>query len=339
MAIALRSDGLVVEHNPALEFVDAVLRGVGQVMFQNNTYTGVLFLVGIFVNSVVFGIAALLGTIVSTATALLLGVERSLVRAGLFGFNGTLTGIALVFFLQPDPLAWVYLVVAAACSTVVMAALLNVLGKWETPALTAPFVFTTWFFLLASYQFGGLRGSPLLPAASLPRGVVEPGVPSGLAFVEGFFKGVAEVFFQDNVLTGAIFLVALLVSSRISCVAAILGSLIGLLVALALGAAEAPLRLGLYGFNPVLTAIALGGFFFVLDWKSALYAIFGCIVTTIVFAAMVAALAPMGIPTLTGPFVFTTWLFILAKPLLARLRPVAPAEATTPEGNLAAARC
>jgi hypothetical protein len=38
--------------------------------------------------------AVLLGTIVSTVTAMLLGVDRAVVRAGLFGFNDGLVAIA-----------------------------------------------------------------------------------------------------------------------------------------------------------------------------------------------------------------------------------------------------
>jgi urea transporter len=337
MKFAMRRDGLAIDGNPPLEFGDSVVRGIAQVMFQNNTYTGILILAGIFVNSLVFGAAALLGTVVATVTAMLLSVDRSTVKAGLFGFNGTLTGIALTFFLKPEPLTWLYVIFASACCSVVMAALLNLLSKWETPALTAPFVFTTWFFLLASYRFSRLHATPFLPTAGLPSPLGGQGIVGGLTILEGFFKGVSEVYFQDNLVTGAIFLIALVVNSRISFAAAVVGSLGGLLVGLGLGASEQTLRLGLFGFNPVLTAIALGGIFYVLDWKSGLYALFATATTAVIFAALAIALAPLGIPGLTGPFVFTTWLYILAKTLFPRLRAVAPANAGSPEQNLAAA--
>ena len=137
-----------------LAFLDSVLRGVGQVMLQNNSYAGLLFLIGIFYNSTLFGMAVLIGTTVSTATAMLLGVERSQVRDGLFGFDGALVAIALLYFLEPDILAWSYVVLASACTTVVMAALLRLLRTWKIPALTAPFVFTTLCFVLACARFG-----------------------------------------------------------------------------------------------------------------------------------------------------------------------------------------
>ena len=79
----------------------------------------------------------------------------------------------------------------------------------------------------------------------------------------GLFRGVGEVMFEDNLLTGVIFLVAILVNSRISALFAVLGSAVALLTALALGANGFLIYHGLYGFNAVLCAIALGGLFFV----------------------------------------------------------------------------
>ena len=101
-------------------FADAVLRGIGQVMLQDNRLTGLVFLIGIFYNSALFGWAVLLGTAASTATAMLLGVDRARIRAGLFGFNGALVAIALLYFLAPNALTWGYVIVAAACTTEVL---------------------------------------------------------------------------------------------------------------------------------------------------------------------------------------------------------------------------
>jgi len=86
--------------NAAVGVIDTLLRGVGQVMLQNNPMTGVLFLVGIFLNSYESGLTALLGLAIVTLVAYLLGADRTLIRDGLFGFNGVLTGITLSVFLQ-----------------------------------------------------------------------------------------------------------------------------------------------------------------------------------------------------------------------------------------------
>ena len=304
-----------------LGFVDAVLRGIGQVMLQGNSYTGLLFLAGIFYNSVLFGWAALLGTIASTATAILLGSERSQVQAGLFGFNGALVAIALLYFLEPGVLAWAYVVLAAAFTTVVMVALLHLLGTWKVPALTAPFVFTTWVFVLACARFGRLQSTEVLPTAGLPKAATVEGIVTTSTVAEGLFSGVAQVFFQGNAITGAIFVAGLLLASRAAAGAALMGSCAGLLVAWGMGAAEPAIRAGAFGFNCVLTAIALGSGLFALNPVSVAYMTLAVVTTAVVFAATSAALEPLGMPALTAPFVLVTWLFLLAGPLFGRLRP------------------
>jgi len=51
LPVKITSTGLVVEGNDLpqflLGFLDSVLRGVGQVMLQNNSYAGLLFLIGV----------------------------------------------------------------------------------------------------------------------------------------------------------------------------------------------------------------------------------------------------------------------------------------------------
>jgi len=298
----------MAQRNPAVAVVDTLLRGIGQVMFQNNPLTGLLFLVGIFVNSLKFGGAALLGLAASTLAAHLLGADRTLIRNGLFGFNGVLVGIGLAFFLEFDVLLAVYIVLGAAVSTIVMMALINLLTPWDMPALTAPFVLTAWLLLFAVYQFDFLSPTELIaPLAPDPATVVQTELrelatgAGGLTvanLAHGFFRGVGEVMFQDNLVTGVIFLLAILVNSRISAAFAAAGSAVALLTALALGSDGVAIYHGLYGFNAVLCAIALGGLFFVL----------------------------------------TTWLFLWPKAGFGALAPVALADVTTAENIRASSR-
>ena len=110
-------------HNPVLRAVDTILRGAGQVMFQDNPVTGLLFIVGIAWGAIAadmpaVAIGAVVGLIVSTATAMLLRVDETSLETGLYGYNGILVGAAVPTFLQNEPLLWVYIVVGAAVSTV-----------------------------------------------------------------------------------------------------------------------------------------------------------------------------------------------------------------------------
>src|SRR5262245_4905985 len=325
--------------NPAIEAVGSLLRGVGQVMFQNNPITGLLFLVGIFINSYEYGLSALLGLVVATLAAYLLGADRTLIRNGLFGFNGVLTGIALSVFLQWDWHVAVYIVLGAIVSTIVMVGLAKLLIIWDIAPLTAPFVLTAWLLLFAVYQFGQLHPTQLIgPMAVHPGAAIQTDLQEaaggdagavGLTaanLANALFRGVGEVFLQDNLWTGVVFAIAILVSSRVCFGFALLGSALGGLTALLLGGDGVTIYHGLYGFNPVLTGISLGGLFLAPTWWSKIYALVGAIFSAIVFAAIAVALSPIGMPALTAPFVLTTWVFLLPTGGFSALQRVSVAE-------------
>lgn len=310
------------ERQPVLRAVDVTLRGAGQVMFQDNPLTGLLFIIGIawgaaVANMPAVAIGAVVALIVATATATLLRVDKGAFGSGLYGFNGILVGCALPTFLAVDALLWVYIVIGAAASTIVMLAVSNVMKTWHAPALTFPFVLTTWFLLLGGYAFSNLAvvsmGPPAVPGAI---GAQVDAMNLQVA-IDSILKGPAQVFLIENTITGLIFIVALAVSSVWSAVFAVVGSVVAYATAVVLGASTGDIQAGLFGFSAVLTAIALGSVFCKPGLRVIIYTVFAVIVTVIAQGALDIALAPMGIPTLTFPFIVITWLFLLPQEDLA----------------------
>lgn len=309
-----------VERRRLVWLLDIHLRGAGQVMLQNNPLTGLLFVMGIFWGAAVIGnvtvaVGAIVGLVAATTTAISLRSNKASLEQGLFGFNGILVGVAVPTFLVMEPATWFLLVIGAAVSTVVMLAVSHVTKMWGVPALTFPFVLTTSFLVLAAYSFGHLpirgMGAPALPA---PIGDAATGLELSAGFLlEACIKGVSQVFLINNVIAGAVFIVALLISYAWAALFAVAGSIVSVAVALILGASPTDIDAGLYSFSPVLTSIALGCVFFEPSWRVALFALLGTIFTVIVQGALDAAVAPMGIPTFTAAFVFVTWLFLLPK--------------------------
>ena len=347
-----RNRGIRLHVNRSVAVIDTLLRGIGQVMLQNNPITGLLFLVGIFTNSYKYGLTALLGLVIATLAAHLLGADEMLIRNGLFGFNGVLIGIALSVFLQWDWHVAVYIILGAIVSTIVMMGLAKLLISWDMAPLTAPFVLTAWLLLFALYQFGQLHPTKLIgampahPGAAIQTGLQEAAgsdAAVGLTaanLANALFRGVAEVFLQDNLWTGVVFVIAILVNSRACFGFALLGSALGGLTALVLGGDGVTIYHGLYGFNAVLSGIALGGRpdgfacprrFVGLNWWSTIYALIGAIFSAVVFAAFAVALSPIGMPALTAPFVLTTWVFLLPTAGFRALQAVSVAEVRTPE--------
>lgn len=302
------------------DFADSVLRGIGQVMLQDNPYAGLLFLFGIAWASLPGAIAVVVGTLAGTLTAMSCGADRTMIRSGMFGFNGGLVGIALLSFLPSVPLTWALIVVAASCSTVLMAAMVAAFDAWRLPALTMPFVLVSLGVFLAGARFGRLHSLGTLPVAGLPQQASVDGVVSASTIAQGLLSGIGQVFFQGDSITGAVFAVGLLISSRRGFAMAVLGSLAGLLIAWAMGAAEPAIRTGVYGFNSVLVAIALGSVFSAPGGLGVVFAMGAALVTPFVVAAAAAALEPLGVPAMTMPFVLVTWVCIMAGGGLTRLR-------------------
>jgi len=328
--------------HPTLGFVDWVLRGIGQVVFQNNPISGAVILAAIFYNSWIYGTVCLLGAIIGTLTALWLRADRGMIKDGLFGFNGALIPIALVAYTSqnfatgnmPNVHLWIYIVLCAAFTSVMVPAFGALLGPHKVPGLTMPFVLATWFFLGALLQFTTIDVSTALKPTS-PSDFTGPRPDYTLdTWYLGITNGIAEIFFQDNWLSGIIILIGIAINTRIGAAMALMGSALAVGVAVFYGAHDEAIRDGLFGYNAALTAMALGGLFYVLNLAGFIYTVIGVLVTARVWASLGIFLEPSGMPVLTSAFVFVTWLMLLAKNGFPALVPVAPADATTPEENL-----
>lgn len=298
------------------KFIDNCLRGAGQVMFQNSPLCGLLFLAGIFWgaasnNQCIVAWGAIVGLTVSTLTGRILDMPEKDGQQGLWGFNGILVGCALPTFVGNTPWMWVALVLCSALTTWVRTGLNNVMKSWRINSLTFPFVLCTWFFLLSA------RALHSLP----PTGMSAPSFPSapfavlhGATFVElltYWLKGISQVFLIDSWVTGVLFLAGLAVSNLRAAAWAAVGSALALAAAIAFGGSAADISHGLYGFSPVLTAIALATVFYKPGWRSGTWAVLGVLVTLFVQAGMNMLLMPLGLATLTAPFCITTWLMLL----------------------------
>jgi len=299
-----------------------ILRGVGQVFFCCNAVTGLIFLIALYVGGITAGIAATVGVISSTVAAYLLGFSEDDIDAGLYGFNGTLVGPCLFLFLENTPQLWLYVVLAAVLSTVVLAALMRILQPYNIPASTSPFVLTCWMFLVAVYAFDGFSRGPVLPPPGIPADIAGASVvstefatftqASAEAWYIAITKGIGEVMFADSIIVGILFLTGIAITSLRGAFMAFSGAVVGVAVPVLLGADKTLIEMGLYAFNPVLTMMAVGWVFLKPSTGSAILALLAGILTIICQAGLANFLAPIGLPTLTFPFVLVMWMFLFA---------------------------
>lgn len=295
----------------------SVFTGIGQVMFQQSCWTGILFLCGIFCGSYINHLpqvawGALIGAVVSTISGYALQPQSSDGCSGLFGFNGTLVGCAFPTFLADTWQMWLALVLCAAMTPWVRVGFNNVMAPWKVNSLTFPFVFLTWIFLFASRMMNGMH--TFEGGLSTPELITTFGDKLDMSFpalIEYWLRGISQVFLINSWITGVIFLVALAVCSRWACMWAAVASAIALFIAIVFHANPHDIANGLFGFSPVLTGIAVGCTFYKPSLKSDIWTIFAIISTVFIQAGMDAFFVPYGLPTLTGPFCIATWLFLL----------------------------
>nr|WP_202512677.1 urea transporter [Streptomyces sp. SID3343] len=293
------------------------MRGIGQVDLQANPITGALILVSLWVAGWDIGLFATIGTVVSTATARVLRVDRANISQGLQGFSGCLTGIALVTSLGRHPSTYLLAVAGAILCTLVTAALTTVLAPYELSALTAPFCVVSGVMVVGAPSFSRVWHEGNAAATSPSTG------GTGLSWHDvwhAFFSNVAQVFLTDEWYVGLIMLVGLAFAGWWVLLYAALGSVVGIVVAWALGAPAALIADGIYGYNAVLAAIAVGAVFLRRDGWNGAYALFGAAVTTGLTASLTVFFKPFGGHTFTWPFVLTTWVLMAAVPQLPRFR-------------------
>lgn len=279
----------------ANKIIIVLCRGIGQVMFQNNALSGMFMLAGILVSSWQMALLAVAGNAISTLTAKLSGYSRDDIANGLYGFNGTLTGIAVGVFM---PLMPVTLLIMAAASC---------LSTWITrlfsrqallPGMTAPFILAVWLMLGVCHMVS--------PSILLASGT--PAAEASTNISKAFSLNIGQVMFQGNtVWTGLLFLAGILVNSRVNSLYTIIGALLSLPLALVAGAEPSQINAGLTGCNAVLCAIALGG----MAWKSGMWACLAIALSVVIQLAGMSA----GITTLTAPFVVSVWIVILLRKL------------------------
>lgn len=276
--------------NKMYNILQVIGRGIGQVMFQCNAISGLLMLIGIAYSSWTLALLALLGNITSTLTAYLHKYSHDKIMDGLYGFNGTLVGIAIGVFMRINIWSLSLLIVGSALSSVI-ARQFNCQDK--LPALTAPFILSVWLLLICKYLFPSL----MLPSMEATHAEMPD-------FLLAFSLNIGQVMFQGNMVTGVLFLIAIFINSRLNAFYTAWGALLPLVMILLPTTSMADFNMGLLGYNAVLCAIATGKD---LSFNSLIWSTFAVMLS---IALQVGGMR-LGITTLTAPFVLSVWLINL----------------------------
>ena len=214
------------------------MRGVGQVLFQENALSGALMLLGIAVGSPTAALLALAGNVLGNLAARVFRYPVADIERGLYGFNGTLVGIAVgVFF----PLGWQAALLLVAGS-VASSPIARIFARCRIPGFTAPFILSTWLLLgIAALLWPALRTSGGTAA-----------IETAPEWLQALSLHFGQVMFEGrSLLTGALFLAGIAVNERRGALYALWGALLPLGMAF-FADDYAAFNAGLYGYNGVL---------------------------------------------------------------------------------------
>lgn len=122
-------------------YVSLFAHGFGQVIFQDNIWAGLLFIVGVFINRPVAAMYGLLSIAISSVLAYLLNQPLHDIYLGLLSYNAVLCAITFSGKKAGD---FLMALIAVVLSVLIMIQMRNM----GLPALTFPFVLATWIVLI-----------------------------------------------------------------------------------------------------------------------------------------------------------------------------------------------
>lgn len=269
-----------------------VLRGASQMCFQSNELTGVFFLLAVLAASPISAAYLLVAGIMAPAGRMLLGDRGVALSSGLPGLNPCLIALAIPAFFETgwtNVGMWAVLVVCVAITIMLVRICVAV---FPLPTLALPFLIVFWALYALEPSFDGLR---LLSFPTTDGATFHP--------LTAVLLSLGQALFSPTVLSGVLFATGVLLSNWRHGVLAVAGAVIGTVVAYYYRHVDpASADMGLYGFNGVLTAVAV----FVVCGGKLRLSILGALIATM----LMPAIADSGVQVLSAPFVLTTWLLI-----------------------------
>lgn len=264
------------------QYGQMLLNSYGMVFFTRHRAFTLLLLCITFLDPWA-GLAGLISVFTANFIALWLGLPRQNILNGDYGFNALIVGLGLGAFYS-----WSWsllgLVLFGALLTLMITVMLQGwLTKYHLPFLSLPFVFSLWILVLATRSFDAIapteRGLYYLNElyavgdqwlVQLYQWFSQWAIP---AFWEMYLRSLGAILFQFNILSGFLLAIGLFLFSRIAFSLSLIGFGTAFLFYHWIGADLTALSYNYIGFNFILSAIAIGGFYLIPSRSTYLWVI------------------------------------------------------------------
>lgn len=294
------------------EILEGILNSYAQIFFsKSKTFAVVLLLVSFFDYGL--GLSGLCMILWVHFLARAIGYAREEIRQGTYGFNALLVGFFLGSQYLPNVAFIIVFLLAGLFVLLITVGINQFLLPHQLPFLSLPFTMTVWFLALSLrdaealvpnvqslyfmnrlYAWGGmwavqqyeyLRDAPFMSL-----------------FWQSYLKSLSAILFQSNIIAGLLISIGLFMHSRIAFWLSLYGFAVGYGY---LWLLQSPLeRIEAYhlGFNFSLTAIALGGFFFITSWRSLWWVALAMPLVAMLMSISARILGVFQLPMLSLPF-------------------------------------
>ncbi len=323
-----------------------LLNSYSQIFFSKNKVLGVLLLVVSFFDFWT-GLGGLIAVLVSNQTAIWFKFNKQSIEKGMYGFNALLVGLGTAIMFQPTFAGLFLLVVLSIFTLFLTLTVEGIFTKYGLPYISIPFILVMWtanlamndlwyigvsqrgiYFYNELYALGGQN------FVDFYNWISSFETPASLRI---YFLSLGAILFQFNELAGIIIAIALLISSRIAFTLSLVGFYIAYLFYQLLGVNFSELSYTYIGFNYILTAIAIGGFFFIPSRWSYLWLFLLLPITVILTFGLSKFFSYYQLSIYSLPFNITVLLFVYVMKLRTQTRSelVEPLEQrNSPEENL-----
>jgi urea transporter len=323
----------------------AIINSYSVIFFLNNRWMALAVLLASFLNFWA-GLSGLLAVIMAVLLADSLGFDKAQLRNGVLSFNALITGIGLGTFFDPGFLFFTLLALSTLLTLIISVALGGWMFKYGLPFLSIPFVVTFWFVVLPAelYENIGLTQRNIFWMNE----IYSVGGNSLLHFYQTiesweinklldiYLRSLSSIFFQNNLISGVIIAIALLISSRIFFSLSILGFISAYIFAQFSGSEAASITYYNIGANFIMVAIAVGGFFIIPSRYSYLWTILLVPLTSILLVFFIRLFGFAQLPVFSLPYSIVTILFVhfLRQRASEKKLVLTPVQYYSPETNL-----
>lgn len=256
----------------ARDILFSLLNSYSQIFFSTSKVLAILLVIISFFDYGA-GIGGIIAVVIANLLAHFLGYNSYFLKSGLYGFNSLLVGLGVGLQFQPSAELYILVAVSSLTSFFLTIAFQGVLGRYGLPFLSIPFLVTIWLVALAGgeltalnisergiYTYNelfGIGGSLVISLYNWLESFVES------SFIRIYLYSLGAIFFQKGLLAGIIIATGLLIYSRITFVLSVLGFSVSYLFYILVGIEVNEMIYRVIGFNYILTAVALGGYYLI----------------------------------------------------------------------------